>query len=414
MKNQIFAVITLLVIIQISTFAQDTTNTAPVQKPTEIIPQPPKETVKKKWYESISMRGYTQVRYNRLLETNPKLKCDQCDRSIGEGGGFFIRRIRLIFFGNVHERVYMYIQPDLASSVSSGSLHWSQIRDAYFDLSLDKKKEFRLRIGQSKVPYGFENMQSSQNRIPLDRNDALNSAVANERDLGVFFYWAPAKIRERFSWLVSSGLKGSGDYGVFGIGLYNGQTANRPEANQNSHVVTRLSYPFKIGNQIIEPGVQAYQGMYNVKDVRSAGVKSEDNIIDRRVAGSLMIYPQPFGFMAEYTIGEGPEYSPQTNSIDAKNLWGGYAMIMYNIKISDSHVIIPFIRTQHYHGGKKHEMDARKYRVHEHEFGIEWQPIPNFEFVAMYTISDRVFEDSKNPVNQQKGNLLRLQAQFNY
>jgi hypothetical protein len=83
---------------------------------------------------------------------------------------------------------------------------------------LIQKKEFRLRVGQSKVPFGFENLQSSQNRLTLDRNDALNSAVANERDLGAFFYWAPSKIRERFAMLVKDGYKGSGDYGVFAFG----------------------------------------------------------------------------------------------------------------------------------------------------------------------------------------------------
>ena len=103
----------------------------------------------------------------------------------------------------------MYIQPDFAS----GGGNFAQIRDAYFDLGLDQKQEFRLRIGQSKVPFGFENLQSSQNRIPLDRHDGMNSAVANERDLGVMFYYAPTEIRKRFSHLVSSGLKGSGDYG---------------------------------------------------------------------------------------------------------------------------------------------------------------------------------------------------------
>jgi hypothetical protein len=58
-------------------------------------------------------------------------------------------------------------------------------------LSFDTKKEFRVRVGQSKVPF-FENLQSSQNRLTLDRNDALNSAVANERDLA-FFYWGLVK-----------------------------------------------------------------------------------------------------------------------------------------------------------------------------------------------------------------------------
>lgn len=135
--------------------------------------------IKKHWTETIQLRGYMQMRYNGLLETNPNLQCAQCDRSWGGDGGFFFRRIRLIFYGQIHERVYLYFQPDFASD----GKNLGQIRDAYFDLGLDAKQEFRLRIGQSKVPFGFENLQSSQNRIPLDRNDGLNSAVANERDI---------------------------------------------------------------------------------------------------------------------------------------------------------------------------------------------------------------------------------------
>ncbi|MGI8600102.1 MAG: porin, partial [Chitinophagaceae bacterium] len=204
---------------------------------------------KPKWFENISIRGYMQVRYNRLLETNPQLKCDQCDRSWGENGGVFIRRMRIILYGQIHERVYFYIQPDFASAPTTSAQNFAQLRDAYFDLGIDKKNEFRLRLGQSKIPYGFENMQSSQNRLPLDRNDGLNSAIANERDLGGFFYWAPAKTRKLFSSLVSEGLKGSGDYGVFGFGVYNGQTANRPEQNNNLHIVSRITYPISIGNQ---------------------------------------------------------------------------------------------------------------------------------------------------------------------
>jgi hypothetical protein len=103
------------------------------------------KSVEKKWFEKISLRGYTQVRYNRLLETNPQLKCEQCDRSIGDNGGFFIRRARLIFSGQVSDNVFIYIQPDLASTATD--LHFAQLRDAYFDLSLDSLREFRFRIG---------------------------------------------------------------------------------------------------------------------------------------------------------------------------------------------------------------------------------------------------------------------------
>ena len=64
-------------------------------------------SAKKPWYESFSIRGYGQIRYNRLLETNPDLKCEQCDRSWGDKGGLFIRRARIIFSGYVHPRVFI-------------------------------------------------------------------------------------------------------------------------------------------------------------------------------------------------------------------------------------------------------------------------------------------------------------------
>jgi phosphate-selective porin len=381
-----------------------------------VAPETKKETPKK-WYDTFSIRGYMQVRYNRLLETNPKLKCDQCDRSIGENGGFFVRRMRIIFSGNVGEKVYFYVQPDFASSASSTGLHFGQIRDMYVDLALDSKKEFRIRLGQSKVPYGFENMQSSQNRIPLDRNDALNSSVSNERDMGAFFYYAPDKVRKLYTSLVADGLKGSGDYGVLGLGVYNGQTANKPEANDNLHAVARLTYPIQIGNQILEPGIQGYKGKYVLtSDLRSAGTKSATNwsYDDNRFAGSLILYPKPFGIQAEYNIGTGPEFDKSTNSVINKKLKGGYVTFSYLAKSKGNQVFIPFVRTQSYQGGKKHELDARSYNVKETEIGLEWQPNRNFELVTMYTISDRKYEDFAKPTNHQKGNLLRLQAQLNF
>lgn len=371
---------------------------------------------KKQWFESIQLRGYMQVRYNRLLETNPLLQCAQCDRSWGDNGGFFIRRMRLIFSGQISERVYFYIQPDLASNPSSTATQYAQIRDAYVDVGLDAKNEFRLRIGQSKVPFGFENMQSSQNRIPLDRNDALNSAVANERDLGVFFYWAPKNIRTLFASLVNDGLKGSGDYGVFSFGAYNGQTANRAEANNSPHIVSRFSYPFAVNKQIVEMGVQAYTGQYILTpDLINAGVKLPvtRSFLDQRVAGSFVLYPKPFGIQAEYNIGRGPRFNKVSDSVEVSSLKGGYITASYKTQ-KGKHVIIPFSRYQYYQGGKKHEMDAMAYDVKEFEVGIEWQPNKNIELVTMYTFSDRRFESFKNQNNHQKGSLLRIQLQLNF
>ncbi len=399
---------------EVPVYAVPELTAAPALPPADTTP--PQVEKSKKWYDLVSLRGYAQVRYNRLLETNPDLRCEQCDRSWGENGGFFIRRMRLIFFGQVSKRVYFYVQPDFASAISATSWHFGQLRDAYFDIGLDENNEFRFRIGQSKVPYGFENMQSSQNRLPLDRSDALNSAVANERDLGVFFYWAPRKIRDRFSMLVRDGYKGSGDYGVFAFGAYNGQTANKPDLNNQAHLVSRLSYPFLLNGQIIEPGVQAYTGKYVVaKDQLSAGVKtnSDLNYTDQRVAATLTLYPKPFGILAEYNFGRGPEFNPATDSIETQRLQGGFVTLSYMTRFKDQ-ILLPFLRAQYYDGGKKHERDARSHTVRELEIGVEWQPVKNFELVAIYTLSDRRFEDFILQENRQRGGLLRLQAQLNF
>jgi len=371
----------------------------------------------KKWFEAIAIRGYVQARYNRLLETNPDLKCEQCDRSWGDNGGFSLRRIRVIFYGQLHERVYFYLQPDFASTISgSTALHVAQMRDAYLDLGLDKASRFRVRMGQSKIPFGFENMQSSQNRLPLDRNDAINSAFSNERDLGAFLYWAPTAVRQRFTKLVKEGLKGSGDYGVVGIGTFNGQTANRPELNNQRHVVARVTYPVALGRQIIEPALQAYTGEYVVnRDQLSSGVKHRPDLRypDQRVAATFVLYPQPFGVQAEYNVGRGPEFNPRTDSIETRRLHGGYVLLNYRLRYAQQQ-FYPFLRGHYYDGGKKHERDARSYSVREAELGVEWQPLPFFELVAMYTVSSRRFEDFQLPNNQQRGRLLRLQAQLNF
>ena len=66
------------------------------------------------WYDKISLRGYAQIRYNGLLSTNDKVSCDQCDKSWGttstaldakSNNGFFIRRARLVFSGQVHSNL---------------------------------------------------------------------------------------------------------------------------------------------------------------------------------------------------------------------------------------------------------------------------------------------------------------------
>lgn len=370
----------------------------------------------KPWYDRFAIRGYGQFRYNRLFETNPQLQCEQCDRSWGNQGGVGIRRARLIVQGQISPRVFIYLQPDFASTAGT-TLNVGQLRDWYADVGLDANNEFRVRLGQSKVPFSFENMQSSQNRLPLDRADATNSAHANERDLGAFVYYAPRRIRERFRRLVNDNLKGSGDYGVLALGVFNGQTTNRPEANNRQHLVARVNYPFEVRGQIIEPGVAAYTGAYVLTaDLRSPGVRGTRDFSyrDERVLASVALAPQPFGLLAEYNVGRGPEFNPATDSIETRRLHGGFITATYRIRTQSRQVFFPFARWQVYRGGKKQERDARSYTVRDFETGVEWQPSPSFELVGEMYWGDRRFEDFQRQDNRQRGRLFRIQAQFNY
>ena len=365
------------------------------------------------WYERISLRGYTQIRYNRLLETNPDLACSQCDRSIGRNGGISLRRARLTISGDLGDRAAFVIQPDMASDAAGATLYL-QLRDLYVDVFLDSDKASRLRIGQTKVPYGFESVQSSSNRAPLDRGDAINSGVPNERDIGAFLMWTPRGARSTFRMLTDSGYKGSGDYGVLAVGVYNGQSSNRPEANNSMHGVARLAYPWAMPNgQILEIGASGYTGNFMVT-TRSTGVTGPSEFDDRRVAAHVLWYPRPIGFGAEWTTGEGPEFNPAANRIELQDLAGGYALLIARVRGPGAQAFYPFVRWQHYDGGKKHEQDARSYEVDELEIGAEWSPVRALEFTAQYTISERRYEDAATIGNRQEGRLLRLQLQVNY
>ncbi len=373
-----------------------------------------------KWYDKFGIRGYTQLRYNHALDDELDGMALHSDKSIGEDQSLFIRRLRVILSGDINDRMSLYLQPDFAVTPSgSSSQNLVQLRDAYLDFFFDRRKEFRLRVGQSKIPYSFENLQSSQNRLDLDRADAVNSCCKDERDLGAFLYWAPDHIRKRFKDLVANGLKGSGDYGVLGFGIYNGQGANRTERNDNFHYVARATWPWQFSNgQIFEAGVQAVTGRF-VPTVEATGSLAKpkadapaNGFRDQRVGLHAVLYPQPFGLQAEWNWGRGPELSDDYSVIEEKSLSGGYVQAMYSYDSAWGHMM-PFLRWQHFDGAMKFERNAPATNVDEFQLGLEWQFIPALELTTIYVMTDRT--DVVNaPYAQYEGDLLRLQLQWNY
>jgi phosphate-selective porin len=411
-----------------------------------------KKKEKKAWTSHVNIRGYVQNRATVMMgddgdnTSNPvDLWADRSvgtDRSINSDKNFLIRRARVIIFGDFGERLSYYIQPDLASSPATGTNGFAQLRDAYGDVYLTKDKVHRIRVGQSKVPYGFENLQSSSNRLPLDRVDALNSAVRDERDIGAFYYYTPEDTQKLFKEIADLGLKHSGNYGMFGAGWYNGQGANRSDVNDNWHFVARATYPWKTeSGQIYEVGIQGYRGEFGLTPVAyrrtattsvtpvlegGANGTNRNGFKDERAAISFMMYPQPFGLQGEWTWGKTPGLDRSqgaTGTIKEQSLNGGYVQAMYKIDnvhfLDTDSTIIPFVRWQYFDGFNKAENNAPENHVNDWEWGVEWQIAPEVEFVAEYHHMKRNNLVTGNRAGTQDyqsfdADAIRMQLQYNF
>ena len=396
----------------------------------------PADAKGKHWYEKFSIRGYTQFRFGRTVDqdlagADPFMTTDRAIN--GNQEDFSIRRARFIFSGDVSDHLSLYAQIDLANTLpGTTNSFFGQLRDLYGDVHLDKEKVHRFRVGLSKVPFGFDNLQSSQNRIPLERTNAINSVTSfSERDLGVFYYWTPQAKQQLFKDLVDGGLKGSGNYGIFGIGVYNGQGLSQIEQNLNLHTAARFTYPFELpSGQVVEASVQGYTGDYVVTGAAirplgtgaattPAGTGGTRGVRDQRIGGSFIWYPQPFGVQAEWNVGEGPGLNDAQTAVQVRHLHGGYLMAMYKFDTESCGIITPYARWQYFEGGYKNFANTPYGTHNEWNFGVEWQIRKEMELVVEYSKVDGVNLTSFSTADVTSyrnfdGSVLRAQFQINY
>jgi hypothetical protein len=374
-----------------------------------------------KWYERIGLRGYTQFRYADVLSHDGPALDVPSDRSVNENESFVIRRGRFVFSGDVSDHLSLYSQLDFNGSTGTGDFAL-QMRDLYADVWLDKAKLWRVRVGQSKVPFGFVNMQSSQNRATFERADAINSAQEGERDLGAFVLWNTAAAKQRYRELGNVNFKGTGDYGVVAVGAYTGQGLNRPDQNGDLHVVGRLAYPFKTSSgKYFELGVQGYHGRF-VSPTQAISIggatltpsERPDGVLDDRVAFTAVWYPQPVGVEAEWTVGRGPALSADARTIDADSLQGGYVQLNYRTR-NAAGTWFPFSRWNYYDGARKFARNAPRTTVNELDFGVEFAHWAELELTGVYTHSFTRTRTSLYPHIQTRGaERVGLQLQWNY
>ncbi len=408
------------------TVAATVTMAAAPVAPSAIVLTPPVRRGKP-WYEKLTLRGYTQLRLNEIVSGDATAPAGASRlRSIGDGNitdrnNFSFRRIRLILQGDLSDHVSLYLQPDFATAVSSQSAGerregFGQLRDAYVDWFPLADHSLRLRFGQSKVPFGWENLQSSSARLALDRTDGINTAVPTERDLGLVAYYTPSDVQLIWDRLAADGQKLFGNYGAFGLALYNGQGTNRTEANNGLMFVAMATWPFALDGlgldgQVLEVGGAILRNRVH-PEIRAGGV-SALSYADNRIGFHAMLYPQPIGFQAEWNWGTGPQWDDVTRSIQERPLEGGYVQAMARVKRSPLGPFMPFARWQHYRGGFKAGLNAPRLETDELELGIEFQPAPPLELTLTYGHAKRREADERRS-GRAAGDILRAQLQWNY
>jgi len=375
------------------------------------------------WYETLKIDGYTQVRQTEQMNDASKLIGGlPADRSVDPNQSIVVRRARFKITGDIG-RVSLYTQFDLAASVDSGSSRnfGLQTRDIYADIALDEAKEHRVRVGVSKVPYGWVNLQSSQNRLAIERPEALNSAVEGERDQGVYYMYADKDSRALFKKHNAEGFKGSGDYAVFAAGFFGGTGLNKADNNGEVHSLVRFTYPWVAASgQMYEAGLGGYAGRFKVTPTAVGGVtptadarQLSDGFKDRRASAHFIMFPQPWGIEAEWTTGQGPMLNDAGTRIEECNLEGGYIQTSYRYQYGEASEFIPFVRWNYYDGARKFGTNAHKMVVNDLDIGFEWQWRPELELSMMYSLTGERTNAAGTAIIKD-ARRLALQLQFNY
>ena len=174
------------------------------------------------------------------------------------------------------------------------------LRHYFADIYFDDVKTWRTRIGQSEVPTSFEALQSSSRRRRWDRSDAMENFRARRtgtRRIRVL----DAGSGQAAPTTVTSPpvVKGTGDYGAVGLGVFNGQGGNPRGGEQFATRHRTYRVPFPVFGQYVESVRTLSRGPTRSRMGSERWSRRPSDFDDRRVGGTFVLYPQPFGIQAE-------------------------------------------------------------------------------------------------------------------
>lgn len=169
------------------------------------------------------------------------------------------------------------------------------VLDLYLRYEIEKGHE--LRLGQTKVPFGYENLRSSERIFTIERSDVTRQLF--QRDVGLVAY-------------------GQTDRWEYGAGVFQGQGLNNQERNGSQDFVGKVVY------RVLPALKLGFSGQTGTYRPRSSG----SDLKVRRVGMELRYQDGPLQFEGEYIVGEGFNLFSETDS----NSRGYYLYGLYKIR----------------------------------------------------------------------------------
>lgn len=204
---------------------------------------------------------------------------------------FLIRRARIGLTGTFYKYFDFYVETDFGQG-ASGRDGNVVLTDGFLDIHY--WPELKLRAGQFKVPFGYEELLSDNNIDFVERSVADN--LVPSRDMGAMVYGSA------FDGLVS-----------YALGGFNGSGQNKRDTNDSKDLAARLVLaPFKqadlpwlknlqVGGDVTWGDEDSGQSLQGKTDAQFVFFRSIATRGDRlRYSGEAAYYHGPFTMYGEY------------------------------------------------------------------------------------------------------------------
>jgi hypothetical protein len=278
---------------------------APVPTPPELPPawpilappDPPEKAKKPKPYKKVRITGFMQMFYRYAFETGVNSQVDPSN--------FRVQRVRIRLDGKLSRRLSYKVTIDPRAPEIGGVL-----RDAYLDIKHVIPRH-RIRLGQQKTIFGYENGESSTRLFAVNRTEMSDNLARgiSLRDMGV-------SLRGRFA--LAQGL-----HLEDGISVVNGAGFNlQDDNNRRKNFFGRLGLRYRTEGLMLRGGISGARGDILDNGADPVDPADDTTIFFKRIGTDVEVDHPWFFLSAEFIYGK------EDTSVESGDLLGYYVNLV--------------------------------------------------------------------------------------